>query len=457
MLFNSYLFLFVFLPAVLAGFAVACRFGPRVACGWLVAASVAFYAANGLAFTALLLGSAMVNFVLGQRLAAGGGRWLLRVAVAGNLALLGWFKYAGFLVGPLVLPVGISFFTFTQIGYLVDSARGATGRAGVLHYLLFVTWFPHLVAGPLLHHARTIAQFRDPGTFRLREEAVAVGASVFLIGLFKKVVLADAIAPLADTAFAPGVAAGLGAGGAWAGALAYTLQIYFDFSGYSDMAIGLSRMFNIALPVNFDSPYRASSIIAFWRRWHMSLSGFLRDYVYIPLGGNRHGVLRRYGNLMATMVLAGVWHGAGWNFAAWGAWHGALLVVAHRWGWPRGMAGWALTTLAVMLGWVLFRAPDMAAAGAFYAAMAGLDGVGVAPGVRDGLVLAALSGIALLLPNVRQLMAGEILALPVRDPAAAPMRLRWRPGLVWAGACFVMLALCLLRMTQVSPFLYYQF
>jgi D-alanyl-lipoteichoic acid acyltransferase DltB (MBOAT superfamily) len=382
----------------------------------------------------------------------------LAAGVTANLLALGWFKYAGFLVGPILLPVGISFFTFTQIGYLVDRARGeaaedAPGWRGALHYLLFVTWFPHLVAGPLLHHRRTIAQLRDPATYRLRHEAVAVGASAFLVGLFKKVVLADAIAPLADAAFAPGAASGLGAAGAWAGAAAYAMQIYFDFSGYSDMAIGLSRMFNVAIPLNFDSPYRACSIVAFWRRWHISLSAFLRDYVYIPLGGNR----RHVGfNLMATMLLAGAWHGAGWNFVAWGVWHGALLVAAHRWGWPRGVAGWAATMLAVLLGWVLFRAPDLAAAGAYYRAMAGLDGLGMAPGVRDLLVLAGLGGIAVGLPNLRQMMAGEALALPAREGApAAP--LRWRPGVVWAGACAAMLGLSLLRMTEVSPFLYYQF
>ncbi len=456
-LFNSYAFLLGFLPAVVAGFWLACRLGPEAGCIWLAAASLGFYAANGWWFTALLLGSAAANFALGRRLAAAGGAGVLRAGVAANLLALGWFKYAGFLVGPVALPVGISFFTFTQIGYLVDRARGtaaqdAPGWRGALHYLLFVTWFPHLVAGPLLHHGRTIAQFRDAATFRLRHEAMAVGTSVFLIGLFKKVALADGIAPLADAAFAPGAAPGLA--GAWAGVVAYALQIYFDFSGYSDMAIGLSRMFNLAIPVNFDSPYRACSIVDFWRRWHMSLSAFLRDYVYIPLGGNRRRVAA---NLMATMLLAGIWHGAGWNFLLWGAWHGGLLAAAHRLGWPRGPAGWVLTMLAVLLGWVLFRAPDLPAAAAYYRAMAGLDGWGAAPGGRDLAVMAALAGVALGLPNVRQLMAGEVLALPVRAPAAAPFALRWRPGMVWAGAVAALLAVALLRMTEASPFLYYQF
>ena len=449
MLFNSPTFLFVFLPITLAGFALAGRIGHAWALLWLAGLSVAFYAGNGVAHTLLLLGSIAVNYGLGQHLATHGrSRWLA-VGVAGNLALLGWFKYAGFATA--ALPIGISFYTFTQIAWLVDAAAGRAGRTGPRDYLLFVTWFPHLVAGPLLHHGATVPQFRDPAMVRFTHQGIATGAMLFLTGLFKKVVLADSVAPVADGLFAAGQPAGAFA--AWAGVVAYTLQIYFDFSGYSDMALGLSRLFNVRLPVNFDSPYQARSIVDFWRRWHISLSSFLRDYVYIPLGGNRLGRRRRYANLLATMLLAGLWHGAGWTFVAWGAWHGVLLVGNHLWserfpGPPRfpGLA-WAGTLLAVMLGWVLFRAPDFVTALQVYAGMAGLHGAGIVPERSTLAILAVLAGIALVLPNIGRML---------RDEAPA-LSLRWQPGAIWATAGFAMLVGVLLRMGRASPFLYAQF
>jgi D-alanyl-lipoteichoic acid acyltransferase DltB (MBOAT superfamily) len=473
MLFNSYLFLFLFLPAAFAGFYLVGRWRAEAARLWLTAASLVFYAVNGLPCTTLLLASAVANYCAGQILATARRRGLLTLAVAANLAVLGWFKYAGFLAAPLlpwlgmpdgalrqVLPVGISFFTFTQIGYLVDAAAGRAGRARFGDYLLFVTWFPHLVAGPLLHHGQTMAQIRDPALTRPRLDAVVAGLAVFLIGLAKKTLLADAIAPAADAAFAPAGVATLGSVAAWTGLLAYTFQIYFDFSGYSDMAIGLSRLFNIRLPVNFDSPYQATSAIDFWRRWHISLSGFLRAHVYIPLGGNRAGPRRQYGNLMATMLLAGLWHGAGLTFVAWGAWHGALLVVNHLW---RGrfrlpaLAGWALTFLGATLGWVLFRAANISVAQDFYAALLGLHGGGALPGRLPLLLLPGLAAIAFLLPNSGQLLRGEALALPLPAPAPALLGLRFSPGARWAFACAVLFFLSLMQMTRVSPFLYYQF
>ncbi len=471
MLFNSYPFLLAFLPLTVAGFVLFGRLGPGAGCLWLAAASLIFYVGNGLAFTALLLASAAINYAigtaLGKRTQAGAAtKWLLRAGVTGNLLLLGWFKYLAFLAGlfdlssptlHLALPIGISFFTFTQIAYLVDAASGKAERTGPVAYLLFVTWFPHLVAGPLLHHARTIPQFRDPATFRLRADSMAIGLTVFCIGLFKKVVLADEIAPTADALFTPDAAAAAGLAASWAGTLAYTMQIYFDFSGYSDMAIGLSRLFNIHLPANFDSPYQARSIIDFWRRWHMSLSAFLRDYVYIPLGGNRDGPWLRARNVALTMLLAGVWHGAGWTFIAWGAWHALLLVIAHAWSRGPPPAAWPLTLLAVILGWVVFRAPDLATAGAVYAGMAGLHGLGALPDARAILLIAIMAAIALALPNTRQLMANETLVLPMRTAAPAILPLRWRPTPWWATACLALLTVALLQMTRVSPFLYYQF
>lgn len=252
----------------------------------------------------------------------------LIVAITVNLLLLGYFKYVNFFIvsanqffgshfplRDIILPLGISFFTFTQIAFLVDVYCGIACEYNIIHYLLFVTYFPHLIAGPVLHHRQMMPQFADPDTYRINPEHIAIGLTAFILGLAKKVLIADDLSEYATPVFN---AARDGSMPmlfeAWIGALAYTLQIYFDFSGYSDMAIGLSLMFNVRLPLNFDSPYKATNIIEFWRRWHMSLSSFLRDYLYIPLGGNRKGNIRRYANLMATMLLGGLWHGAGWTF-----------------------------------------------------------------------------------------------------------------------------------------------
>ncbi|WP_309246667.1 MBOAT family O-acyltransferase [Ramlibacter montanisoli] len=285
----------------------------------------------------------------------------------------------------MILPLGISFYTFTQIAFLVDTYQGKVTEFNFFRYALFVTWFPHLIAGPVLHHAEMMPQFARKAVCRIDWQNVAVGLSIFVLGLAKKVLLADSIAEFASPVF-DGVKAGAQPMlfEAWVGALAYTLQLYLDFSAYSDMAIGLSLMFNVRLPLNFDSPYKATSIIDFWRRWHMTLSRFLRDYLYIPLGGGRAGNARRYANLMTTMVLGGLWHGAGWTFVVWGTLHGCYLLVNHAWrafrrrhGWGEGgraaaLAAGALTFLAVVVGWVFFRADSMASAVTMLQGMTGM-------------------------------------------------------------------------------------
>ncbi len=498
MLFNSYDFICVFLPITLGGFYAIGRRNHTAAAAWLALASLAFYSWWDLRFTTLLLGSVALNYLGGRLLTAQcahgdaiGVAWLLRGFVAADLLILGYFKYMNFFAAAagdllhiktnlpaVVLPIGISFFTFTQIAFLVDTARGRAGEASLVHYLLFVSYFPHLIAGPVLHHAEMIPQFRRADTYTLRSRAIAVGMTVFMLGLFKKVVLADEIGVVSDAAFLPAHAHSLGFFDAWVGALAYTLQIYFDFSAYTDMAIGLSRMFNISLPANFESPYKACSIVDFWRRWHMTLSRFLRDYLYIPLGGNRNGVLRRHANLLATMVLGGLWHGAGWTFVVWGALHGFFLIINHGWRAARVMLGiaenaagiagrlaaWALTFLAVVVAWVFFRAPDLTAALDVLAGMAGLHGVAPAAVVsaRQELVLAGLLVIALCFPNVREIMAQEevVLGAARRLGGAAPFptfRISWRPSAAWAAACFGLFVISLLQMTRVSQFLYFQF
>ena len=474
MLFNSYGFIGVFLPVTLAGFYAIGWRNRMAAAAWLALASLAFYSWWDVRFTALLIGSVALNYLGGRLLFAQHARgdatsvaWLLRLFVAADLLVLGFFKYMGFFAATagislpvIVLPIGISFFTFTQIAFLVDTARGRAGDAGLLHYLLFVTYFPHLIAGPVLHHAEMIPQFRRPGTYAPRADAIAVGLTVFMLGLFKKVVLADQIGSLADSTFAH--AHTLGCVDAWAGALAHTLQIYFDFSAYCDMAIGVSRMFNIALPMNFESPYKACSIIDFWRRWHMTLSRFLRDYLYIPLGGNRHGGTRRYANLLATMVLGGLWHGAGWTFVCWGALHGFFLIINHGWRAARrllgiadnagGVAGrlaaWALTFLAVVVAWVFFRAPDLNTA----PLDARRDGRAARSGARHhahgatGMLAGGAAGDRTLLPehegnhgtgrnSARRRHAGARAKRRRRSPPCGSAGGRQRPGRRRVSAC----------------------
>jgi D-alanyl-lipoteichoic acid acyltransferase DltB (MBOAT superfamily) len=413
---------------------------------------------------------------------------LLIVAICANLALLGYYKYANFFLssinslsgsqwslGEFMLPLGISFFTFTQIAFLVDTYQGKVREFNFMHYLLFVTYFPHLIAGPVLHHREMMPQFAHSATYRIDWNNAATGLMLFALGLCKKILLADALAPYAGGVF-NGVQHGLAVGvlptayEAWAGALAYTLQIYFDFSGYTDMALGIALMFGIRLPINFDSPYKSTSIIEFWRRWHMTLSRFLRDYLYIPLGGNRHGEPRRYLNLMITMLLGGLWHGAGWTFVLWGALHGVYLTLNHLWrdlvaarflrGVPRWLSapiGGLLTFVAVVSAWVLFRASDLAQAVTMLKAMYGIAArpIGLDAVMHGQLLLVTdLSGLHLvklllfslawvwLLPNSTTLKF---------TPRNIPLTLAQAIAVVYA------ILLAADQFGSYSPFLYFQF
>lgn len=396
MLFTTLTFILLFLPLTLSGYFLFGRLSPQIAATWLFAASLFFYGYWMPEFTLLLVASIAINFALGVQIARSRAadsklagfakaKVLLTAGVGFNLGLLGWFKYANFLVGnfnailgtdlslgQIILPIGISFYSFTQIAFLVDTAAGKVKEFRPVHYGLFVTYFPHLIAGPVLHHAQMMPQFSEPTVYRFQSENFVAGMTIFGIGLFKKIVLADGVAPYADAVFGPADTGQMpSTGEAWLGAMAYTLQLYFDFSGYSDMAVGLSWMFNVRLPFNFDSPYKALSISDFWRRWHITLSTFLRDYLYIALGGNRKGPTRRYLNLAMTMVLGGLWHGASWSFVLWGALHGMYLMLNHGFRAlcertsvaPRlarsrtfVVAAWALTLLCVIVAWVFFRA-----------------------------------------------------------------------------------------------------
>ncbi len=488
MLFTTVPFALLFLPLTLVGFFAWARWSHAAAAAWLLVASLFFYGFWMPEFTLLLVASIGANFALGLRLArqplGQRGAWLT-AGVAFNLGLLAYFKYANFFVGSLnaalgwslpgadvVLPIGISFYTFTQIAFLVDVSRGKVHEVNPVHYGLFVTYFPHLIAGPVLHHGQMMPQFRDASTYRLQPRMLAVGLSVFAIGLIKKVVLADGVAPYADAVFTP-TDAGLtpSTAEAWLAALAYTLQLYFDFSGYSDMAIGLSLMFNVRLPFNFDSPYQARNISDFWRRWHISLSTFLRDYLYIALGGNRHGAVRRYANLATTMVLGGLWHGASWTFVFWGALHGAYLMVNHgfralcgearlawlatqRWfTWP----SWILTMVAVVVAWVFFRATSFEGAARMLIAMAGEGGSPQAlwnAGLQahaGWLWCGALGALALWAPNSNRI--GLWLEQRASQGAA------WWPW--WMGTVGLALALFMVLLNtvrdSVSAFIYFNF
>lgn len=328
---------------------------------------------------------------------------MLITGVSINLLLLGYFKYANFFVNNIneffetgfhleniLLPLAISFFTFQQITYLVDSYKGKGKEYGFNNYCLFVTFFPQLIAGPIVHHREIMPQFENRDLYSLKTRNLSIGMTIFMLGLFKKVVLADSMAVPANEVFqAAENGVELTIFEAWVGALAYTFQLYFDFSGYSDMAIGLARMFGIILPINFYSPYKANNIIEFWRRWHITLSRFLRDYLYIPLGGNRKGELRRYSNLMLTMILGGLWHGAAWTFVWWGCLHGFYLCINHLWirvkakicdqhlkaAFPARCGGRILTFAAVVIAWALFRAESREGIDTMYAAMFGLNGI----------------------------------------------------------------------------------
>jgi D-alanyl-lipoteichoic acid acyltransferase DltB (MBOAT superfamily) len=491
MLFNSYAFIFAFLPVSLLIYHALRRGGRgREAIVALTLLSLFFYGWWNPIYVLLLVPLTLANFALARLIGSDGRRpacaqALLVLGVAGNLAVLGWFKYANFFADNLgaltglelhmariVLPLGISFFTFQKIAFLVDVYRGKVERLDFVDFSLFVSFFPQLIAGPIVHHSEVLPQFRRPA---LPPAYVETGVTIFVIGLAKKVLLADTAALYASPGFA---AAASGAQvdllAAWSSALAYTAQLYFDFSGYSDMAIGAALLFGIRLPLNFASPYKAASIIEFWRRWHMTLSRFLRDYLYVPLGGNRHGKVRRYGNLFATMLLGGLWHGAGWTFVLWGALHGLYLIANHGWRTLRPRLTWlpqrypalerklgqALTFLAVVAAWVFFRAADASSALEIFKAMCGMNGFATptlhpAAGLAWAVVLLLIAWLA---PNTQELTgytgpAGTYAAgQPPRQRA-----LSWRPNPRWALAVGATFGVAALSLSRISEFLYFRF
>jgi alginate O-acetyltransferase complex protein AlgI len=490
MLFNSYVFIGAFLPITLIVYRLLCLTRhPRLPFAWLVVASLFFYGWWNPIHVPLLMASIVANYLLGVKLTAPGGsvaakRSLLIVGIAGNLAVLAYFKYSMFIVEnvgaltgldfgihAIVLPLGISFFTFQKVAYLVDAAEGKAAEYRFLDYCLFVTFFPQLIAGPIVHHSQMMPQFRRPEAMRFSHADFAMGLTFFTAGLWKKVVLADTLATYATPVFSAASEQALTASEAWKGAIAYALQLYFDFSGYSDMAIGLGLLFGIRLPFNFASPYKAVNIIDFWRRWHMTLSKFLRDYLYVPLGGNRQGSTRRYVNLFLTMLIGGLWHGAAWTFVIWGALHGVFLIVNHGWRALRTALGWTsaetaagrwvargVTFLCVTVAWVFFRAESVGEATGMLRAMAGLNGWTATPlnladifEYRHEILITVLLAVVLIAPNTQEWIMGE------GRERLAPVVPRWRFTPVWAGIAAACFLFTLTRLSAVSEFIYFNF
>ncbi|WP_287314543.1 MBOAT family protein [Moorena sp. SIO1G6] len=546
MLFNSYAFIFGFLPITLVFFFGLSRFRlVKATWVWMTLASLFFYGYWKIAYLPLLLISISGNYVIGKQieklvilLEEGSGedspapttvnnmsisfrgrgegeegnlavispnknnnisnlvskvvsykqqtKLLLWIGICFNLAILGYFKYANFFVDSLnhifgtnitiptiLLPLAISFYSFTQIAYIVDAYRGETKkcRYNFMTYSLFVSFFPQLIAGPILRYDELLPQFEKLRNSLFSWKNMGMGLSLFILGLGKKVAIADNLSPWVATIF--NNSDQLSFVEAWVGALSYTFQLYFDFSGYSDMAIGLGLITNIRLPINFNSPYKARSISDFWRRWHITLSNFLRDYLYIPLGGNRRGRLRQYGNLLATMLLGGLWHGAGWTFVIWGGLHGLFLVINHRWrqmklSMPKILA-WMLTFLAVVSTWVLFRATSISDGLGILQAMVGLKGVILPTTYQNTLGWLTPLGIQFqewqdmkrLLPPIGlektfMVLFGLILGVTFLPNTQQIMK-HFKPSWYWATAIGLIATFCLLSLNRVSEFLYFQF
>jgi alginate O-acetyltransferase complex protein AlgI len=482
MLFNSYVFIFVFAPVVFSGFFLTSRLSREYAVRWVAFASLVFYAWWDVRFLLLLMPSIVINYWAGILLVRDQRKWILWLAIALNLLALFYFKYWTFALTSIraisglqfaatevVLPIGISFFTFTQIAFLVDAYQGKAKEYNFWHYLFFVSYFPHLVAGPIIHHGEIMPQLREERIYRFNPLDVLLGVTIFTIGLSKKMLLADALSPHANALFdAARDGASLTFLEAWAAALLYSFQIYFDFSGYTDMAIGLSLIIGIRLPINFASPYKATSIIEFWRRWHMTLSRFLRDYLYIPLGGNRRGPVRRYTNLILTMALGGLWHGAAWTFLVWGLLHGFYLLINHWWRSlenrpviPPFISG-GITFVAVAFAWVFFRAADLHSALSISIAMVTPDTI-LHPSNqllgRHLLALLGLSGgLVWLFPNTQQITEQWHPVLQHRlQSNPAIVRVQWVPSIRASLVIAILLAVCIMSLSNVSDFIYFKF
>lgn len=527
MLFNSLHFLFVFLPITMLGYHLLGRFGSRAVVIWLAVMSVVFYGVWNRFFVLFLLGSILVNYLVALWISStpadsGKRRLALMLGVGLNLFALFYFKYlykAALVVNalhlarlhphPVLLPLGISFFTFTQISYLIDLAEGQAERQDLLSYLLFVTFFPHLIAGPILHHKEMMPQFASgrggsnetsaTRRFELNVDDVSVGLTWFLMGLAKKVLIADKLAPTADAAFAHTGA--LSAANAWVGLIVYSMQLYFDFSGYSDMALGLARIFSIRFPLNFDSPYKATSVTEYWQRWHMTLTRYITLYLYNPLLlsvqrrrlANNQKISRKalatFGGFtsmvlyptMVTMLLTGIWHGAGLQFVVFGLIHGVYLTASQAWrhfrhrspaparaSGPLRLAMMIGVYLQVIFALIFFRSESLGGAFGFLHDMFGAHGAGHPDELLAGALAFCLFPVVWFFPNTQQILRQETgphgiassPGTPNVNPAPAPTvfaGLRWSPSVSWALVMAVLFFAVLANLDSTARFLYFQF
>ena len=513
MLYNSYIFIFLFLPITLLGFHLLSKKGHyKLTVSWLVAASLFFYGWWNPIYIALIVGSAIFNYTFGYLLLKRPRKIFLYFGIIGNLVTLGYFKYANFFVDninfffdnniileQIILPLGISFFTFQQITFLVDTYSGKTKEYNFLQYCLFVTFFPQLISGPIVHHRRMMPQFAKESIGFLKLENLAAGLTTFIIGLFKKVFLADNIEVFATPAFDAALyGIDLTFFEAWGASLAYAFQLYFDFSGYSDMALGLGLMFGIALPFNFLSPFKSKNISEFWRCWHISLSTFIRDYLYFPVSLllTRYAMSNKLGHIplfilsifiptIFAFFWMGLWHGAGWHFVLFGLIHGVYIVIYNIWikvvniipedkrikkNNITDFISQIITFLAVIFSFVIFRAENLSIAKDIISSMLGFNGIEFSDMFRIG-VFGAKSGIGVFwillsmfivnfLPNSKEFILNKNKAFVKQGDVASNVtnkRITWRPNLFWAIIVVIMLTLSLISFSNTSEFLYFQF
>ncbi len=485
MLFNSYEFIFLFLPIMFFGYFYLTSkrliIGSKV---WLVGGSLFFYSWWNIAYLPLILLSMFINFAIGSSLKLSyttkiNRKTILIFGLIFNVGLLGYFKYTDFFLQNfnsifdaniqlqnIMLPLAISFFTFQQIAYLVDSYRGETKEYDLLNYMLFVTFFPQLIAGPIVHHKEMMPQFANKWNLVKNYRNIALGLFIFSIGLFKKVVIADTFSVWANNGFDNATILTLFE--AWATSLSYTFQLYFDFSGYTDMAIGISLMFNIRLPINFNSPYKALNIQDFWRRWHMTLSRFLRDYIYIPLGGNRVGKYRNYLNLFSVFLIGGIWHGASWMFVIWGAMHGVAIVIHRIWGElgfkMNKFLAWFITFNFINISWVFFRAKDWDDAMKVLSGMVGVSGIELPGFLEYKLAFLKTYGVGFgkFVSNIGGsmyvplwLIFGFFIILFFKN--SINNSITFKPSLKYSLIFTIFFTLSLLSLNRASEFLYFNF
>lgn len=455
MLFNSFEFIFIFLPSVFFIYFILIKLGFfKISTLFLTIASLAFYSYYNISYLTIILASIIFNYTISKMI----NKKILFIGIIANLSLLGYFKYTDFFITNLnaitgsnidlmhiVLPLAISFFTFQQIAFLVDSYHGNTKEYNFTNYALFISFFPQLIAGPIVHHKEMMPQFSEKNNQKINYENISKGIFIFIIGLCKKMVIADYLASFATAGF--NNTHSLNFIDAWTSSLSYTFQLYFDFSGYCDMAVGAALLFNIKLPINFNSPYKALNVQDFWRRWHITLSRFLRDYIYIPLGGNKKTQISTYCNLFAVFLIGGLWHGAGWGFIVWGALHGVAQVIyriTSHFKRPPKIIAWIITFLFINFTWVFFRADNLADAINVIKAMLGFNGFDIKPIIGSQMALIAITMSLIVctgLKNSNQMMQNAKFG--------------------WASAIFTALLIVSAYFaslsTEVSPFLYFNF